>query len=127
MRELFDIALSLVKGVGASKHRVIVDSLGSAEMFFSLTPTELRDLKIPKFDKTKLFSEAEKVIVKHKELGISTILYSDDEYPTRLKDINQPPPYLFYVGNIELVNRKQTLGIVGTRNMTECAIFPLRT
>lgn len=50
------------------------------------------------------------------------ILKIDDEkYPEKLKNINNPPKILYYIGNLELLT-KPSIAIVGTRNITEYGI-----
>ncbi|WP_297631408.1 DNA-processing protein DprA [uncultured Clostridium sp.] len=49
--------------------------------------------------------------------GDKIIVYNMKEYPEELKNIENPPYYLFYKGNIELLNKK-ILSIVGGRKHT---------
>ena len=51
------------------------------------------------------------------KLGISKVLYTDNEYPLMLKEISDPPFMLFYRGNIGILNER-TVSVVGTRRMT---------
>ncbi len=50
------------------------------------------------------------------------IPYKDKNYPKRLLKINNPPKTLYALGNIELLNKDITLGIVGSRNCTQYGI-----
>ncbi len=54
--------------------------------------------------------EAEKALKTHKY-----IVYTDDEYPEILKEIDSPPPVLFYKGNIEKLSGNKNLSMVGSR------------
>jgi DNA processing protein len=54
-------------------------------------------------------------IEKHK---IQVLYYLDEQYPRRLKDLNDAPVLLFYKGNADL-NQQRVLGIVGTRKATD--------
>lgn len=49
---------------------------------------------------------------------IQALYYLDENYPHRLKDINDAPILIFYKGNANL-NHKRVLGIVGTRKATD--------
>lgn len=49
--------------------------------------------------------------------GIEIITFLDQNYPERLKEIQQPPWVLFAIGNTELFNHP-SLAVVGTRNPT---------
>ncbi|OFI46009.1 DNA protecting protein DprA [Floricoccus penangensis] len=51
----------------------------------------------------------------------SSISILDSEYPTRLKEIYNPPVLLFYSGNIDLL-QKPTLSFVGSRNASKIGI-----
>lgn len=49
--------------------------------------------------------------------NVKFLAYSDSKYPKKLKEINDPPLGLFYMGNIDLFE-SLSVGIVGTRNPT---------
>lgn len=49
---------------------------------------------------------------------IRKILISDVEYPQSLKEIPDPPPVLYWRGNLNL-NKKAVLAVVGTRRCSE--------
>lgn len=44
-----------------------------------------------------------------------------NDFPEKLKNINNPPQKLYYIGNIELIY-ENCFGIVGTRNITQYGI-----
>lgn len=48
-------------------------------------------------------------------MHISKITIKDKEYPKQLKNIPNPPKQLYFIGNIELLN-KNSIAIIGTRN-----------
>ena len=52
----------------------------------------------------------------YKNIKIITIF--DKEYPKNLKNIYDPPPILFYRGNLECLNEK-SLAVVGSRKITD--------
>ena len=41
-------------------------------------------------------------------------------YPSRLKELKDSPDKIYAIGNIELLNNKKTLAIVGSR---ECSVY----
>lgn len=47
---------------------------------------------------------------------IKTVTLNEDDYPKLLKEINDPPPVIFYRG--ELPKNKPMIGVVGTRKFT---------
>ena len=50
------------------------------------------------------------------------IPYNSKHYPKRLLKIKKPPKILYAVGNIELLNKEITLGIIGSRDCTQYGI-----
>lgn len=58
--------------------------------------------------------------------GISVVISSDEEYPQRLLDLRQPPPFLFWWGNLALVERRG-VGMCGSRNASERGLKYART
>ena len=53
-----------------------------------------------------------------KKKGIGLINLRDEKYPESLKNIDEPPIYLFYRGDISLLTSKVNCGIVGSRKCT---------
>lgn len=51
-------------------------------------------------------------------LSCQTLTFLDYDYPTRLKQIHQPPLVLFYYGDISLLDKK-SIGVVGARKFSE--------
>ena len=52
---------------------------------------------------------------------IQEINFNDDEYPAKLRNISNPPQKLYAIGNIKLL-KKQSLAIIGTRQITDYGI-----
>lgn len=50
--------------------------------------------------------------------GIGLLLLHDDAYPARLKDLSSPPLYLFFWGNLQLLD-EPGIGMCGSRGATE--------
>ena len=65
----------------------------------------------------KPFTEAEKEWRRAEKENVKLIFYTDKNYPSRLKDINDAPSLLYTRGNIDFENPR-TVGIVGTRKAT---------
>lgn len=59
---------------------------------------------------------AEEEISKAKKLNAYIISYNDKRYPQRLLELNDAPPVLYALGNIDLLNQAPTIAIVGARN-----------
>ena len=63
----------------------------------------------------KDLSEAEKILRKCRELGVSTLCAGDAAYPRRLRNIAEPPVVLYYRGTLPDFDREAAVGVVGTR------------
>lgn len=51
-----------------------------------------------------------------KSVSSNTITFLDDNYPICLKQLYNPPFVLFYYGDITILNKVKSLGVVGTRS-----------
>ena len=60
-------------------------------------------------------SKAQEELVQAEKLGIKILLHSDENYPVLLTHTYDPPPVLFYKGNLDLL-KKISIAFVGTRN-----------
>jgi DNA protecting protein DprA len=62
-------------------------------------------------------SDAAKELAASQAAGCELLTWDEPEYPTRLREIYDPPPLLYVLGNIELLN-KHLISIVGSRRPT---------
>lgn len=121
--QLYQIALTMVPGVGDVLGKKILNYCGNAEAVFKEKKHLL--MKIPRVGGTlvkslnekNIFERAEKEIAFIRKFQIKTLFYTDNEYPSRLKNCLDSPLMLYYKGNASL-NTQKVLGIVGTRNAT---------
>ena len=123
----YQIALSLIKGIGPKLARNLVAYLGSVNIFFE--EKKLPFEKIPgigeiissmlkSVNKKELLDVAEKeidFIEKHK---IKALFFLDDEYPKRLSFCEDAPIVLYYKGEANL-DSSRIVSIVGTRRPTD--------
>jgi DNA processing protein len=117
------LALHFIPGVGDHLIRQLVSYCGTAEKVFKTPKGKL--LKIPGIGGVtaesirtgKPFAAAEKEIKRAEKENVQLIFFTDQNYPSRLKQINDAPSLLYAKGNVEFENPK-TIGIVGTRQAT---------
>lgn len=64
-------------------------------------------------------SEAYEIAKRCINLGVETTGYLDSRYPNKLKEIENPPAALYSIGNFRDLNSLPSVGIVGTRDMTD--------
>jgi len=71
-----------------------------------------------KVQRIKLISRslAEDIYEKAIFSGAKIITIYDDEYPKLLKVLSDPPPLLYTLGNVEILNAPLSISIVGARN-----------
>ncbi len=118
---LYTIALTLKKGIGPILTRQLIAYCGDAQRVFEKSESELA--AIPNVgshvaslfrDNKAVLEKAEKEIEETQKKGIMICSYLDENYPYRLKHIDDAPAILYYKGKIEM-NPRRTIGIVGTR------------
>ncbi len=107
--------LSRIKGFGP----VTIKSLLAEDNFDD--PQKLIDYLVfeSKVQKSLLAFEDKRFYVNLSKKGIKLISYLNKSYPRLLKEIPDPPPVLFYKGNINIANNSRTVSIVGTRRNTD--------
>jgi len=54
-----------------------------------------------------------------KKEGIGMLPYGDSRYPARLRNLEDPPVLLYYLGELPDFNNRLFIGVVGTRKMSE--------
>lgn len=118
------IALQMVPLVGPTLAKNLIAYCGSPEAVFKEKKIHL--LKIPGIgNKTSQsilsfrdFKRAEQEIDFIRKHHIRAFFYLDEEYPRRLRDIEDAPILLYFKGAADL-NRQKVLAFVGTRNATD--------
>lgn len=121
--KLYQIALSLIPGIGDVNTKHLISYCGSAEAIFKSNKNKLN--RIPGIgEKTASLLTNQNVLLKaEKELNealkenIEILFFTDKRYPEKLKQIQDAPTLLYYKGNADL-NTKKIISIVGTRQAT---------
>jgi DNA processing protein len=120
---VYNIALSMIPGIGNVIARNLVAYVGSAEGVFREKEKNL--VKIPlvgevnaqKIIKQNVLDRAKREVDFIRKNRIKTYFYLDDDYPARLKNCSDAPIMIFYKGNANL-NEEKIISVVGTRNAT---------
>ncbi len=123
--KIYQLALTLLKGVGPVAAKNLVTCLGSASKLFTCTKQELAQLSGLSASAissiTSQFSgvlrQAEKEIILCQEKNITPLFYTDKAFPKRLHECVDAPLFLFTKGNIDF-NEGTFISIVGTRQAT---------
>ncbi|HEX2953621.1 MAG TPA: DNA-processing protein DprA [Bacillota bacterium] len=116
----FWVCLHRVEGIGPRRFNRVLQEWGTPEAAWQQTPEELRRvlgkkpadafLRICDEDPMKVFN---RVVAE----GISMVFLNEEEYPKNLQSIDNPPPVLYYRGDIRPEDRA-AVAIVGSRTAT---------
>ena len=121
---IYEVAIGLIPKVGSHTTRLLVSYCGSPEQVFKTKKGAL--LKIPGIGSTtadaiinqNVLSAAENEIKAAEKQNIQILFYTNPNYPSRLRSIQDAPTLLYYNGKADL-NKTKSIAIVGTRNATE--------
>lgn len=121
---LYQVAITLIPGVGDINAKKLISYCGSVEDVFKEKKSNL--LKIPGMGFATVNSILSSNVLKRaeEEIGfiekhkIQTLFYLNKDYPSRLKHCIDSPVLLYYKGNAD-VNTAKVISIVGTRRATE--------
>ena len=121
----YELALTMLPGVGTATIRQLLDIAGTAENVFKMSKKELDSL----FGKHKnivnaivgktVFAEVEKELAFINKNHIGVHFYTDASFPQRLNRVGceDAPVLLYSLGNADL-NAQRAVSIVGTRRAT---------
>jgi DNA processing protein len=120
------IALTFIPQVGSVTAKLLVSYCGGAAEVFRASKQSL--LKIPGVgpqiaenicsEKPLLLAEKEVEFMEKNDM--QAVFYSEENFPVRLKQLNDAPTILYFKGSsLELFNKSRVLAIVGTRNPTD--------
>jgi DNA processing protein len=121
---LYQIALTMIPGVGDVLGRKLISLYGSAEAVFREPRQHLKkmprigDLLSHAVGNSGILTRAEKEVSFIERYRITPLFFQDKGYPHRLKQCVDSPVLLFYKGTADL-NSNRVIAIVGTRNATE--------
>jgi len=120
---IYQIGLTLIRGIGDVNGKKLVAYCGSPEAIFKESTSAL--LKIPGIGKStvnsiksqKVLDRTESEIEFINKFKIKPLFYTDPDYPARLLNCEDNPLMLYYKGNAN-VNSQRVIAIVGTRRAT---------
>lgn len=121
----YEIALTMLPGIGCRSARQLLDFVPSAQSLFDMSVDELRHLFGPKKEiidairNRSVFAAADKEVAFVEKNNINVLYYKDKRFPQRL---NLPgcvdsPVVIYTLGNIDL-NPQRAVSVVGTRKAT---------
>ena len=116
------LALALTPGLGPRLAGRLLREFGSPDSVFHASLTALEAQRLPAavaqaINSRRPLSDAARELAKAQAIGCRLLTWDEPEYPTRLREIYDPPTLLYVRGNVELLNR-HVLAIVGARRPT---------
>ncbi len=119
MPDAYWLALRHVRGVGPRISRLLLERFHSVEDIFAADEAELTATGIPRPTARSIvqftdFAPLEKELCELPRIGARLVRWTDDDYPTNLRHIADPPPYFFVRGTIA-ANDPRFVAVVGAR------------
>jgi DNA processing protein len=116
------LAISLTRGLGPTKARKLVEHFGGVEAVFHASLTELEGTGIQAVSAQSIATGksaelAREEIARTASAGVTVVSLEDPCYPSRLKEIYDPPLVLYVRGNPEVLTQPG-IAMVGTRHPT---------
>jgi DNA processing protein len=118
------IALSELKGIGPAFVKKVVSKNTFETTNVIQEIKEIIAANNKQFDDDAIYEAVESakdIVFKCKEEGITIIEFTNEYYPTLLKEIKDPPSVIYCKGNLDLLYNK-TICIIGTREPNENAV-----
>lgn len=118
----FWVAFNLVRGIGAVRLRSLIEHFGSAEAAWTGEEGELREAGLGVKTLSRLMAlrsdlDVDRLWQQVQAQGVTVVTSEDEAYPSRLLEIEQPPPVLFVRGQW-LPEDEAAVAVVGTRRIT---------
>ena len=115
--------LSEIDGIGPSGFIKLIEKFGSAAGVFAvsmdrLIAEEINPKIIQRLAEKRDWEQVRELFLKTIPDGSSVVAFTEPAYPSRLKNIPNPPPILYYKGLISIFDRP-TLAVVGSRRPSD--------
>jgi DNA processing protein len=114
---LYDVWFSTIRVSDERKNKIMDSFRNTEELWFFLRNTKDYNYAPsvrPILDSMDL-ENVEKLLNKGSKYDIKTVTKKDDNYPALLKNYDDSPYVLYYVGNIDKINELKSISIVGSR------------
>lgn len=123
-QKLYQIGLTMINGIGDILGRQLLQTLGSAEAIFAEKQQSLEKVSrigralALEIKKPEVLHRAEKELAFLEKNQITACFFTDEHYPTRLRECTDAPLLLYFKGNANL-NASRIISLVGTRQATD--------
>ncbi|GHT36892.1 DNA processing protein DprA [Bacteroidia bacterium] len=123
-QQLYQIALTMINGIGDILGRQLLQEFGDAESIFKAKLPQLERIPgigrilISEIKRAEVLLKAEKELSFIEKNKIACYFITGKNYPFRLRECPDAPLLLYAKGNLNL-QASRIVSIVGTRNMTD--------
>src|SRR5271163_2429081 len=117
--DVYWLALRRARGVGPRTCKLLIEKFGAPEKIFQLNADHIAAAGVPRNTAQSIaefrdFEPLEKELCELPNLGARLVKWTDAEYPPNLRQIADPPPFLFVRGPATLTD-STCIAIVGAR------------
>jgi DNA processing protein len=117
--DVYWLALRRVHGVGPRTCKLLIDKFGAPEKIFQLDADQIAAAGVPRNTARSIaefrdFDPLEKELCELPNIGARLVKWTDADYPSNLRQIADPPPFLFVRGPATLTDNN-CIAIVGAR------------
>jgi DNA processing protein len=117
--DVYWLALRRARGVGPRTCKLLIEKFGTPEKIFQLNSEEIAAAGVPRNTARSItefrdFEALEKELCELPNIGARLIKWSDADYPSNLRQIADPPPFLFVRGPAHLSD-SNCIAVVGAR------------
>ena len=118
---LYQIGMTLVKGIGCITAKQVMETLGDASLLFKEKKSVLERIPgisrkvLAEIRRPEVLLQAEKELLFIEKNKIQILFIGEESYPERLKECVDAPVLLYFKGNANL-NTEKIISIIGTRN-----------
>ena len=116
------LALKSIPRIGNVLFKKLIDRFSTPENVFAASAKQLRSVEgiseslAAAIGSHRVGAAVKREIDRALEKGFRIVTYADEQYPCLLRQIYDPPPYLYVSG--ELDGQSPNIGVVGSRNPT---------
>jgi len=116
------LALTMVKGIGAVRFRTLLETFGSPKAAWGASLNQLRasgmgESIVANFIEARKKVNPETLPADLEKHYVHALTWEDEDYPRRLRELEQAPPVLYYRGEL-LPTDEWAVAVVGTRRVT---------
>ncbi len=117
--DVYWLALRRARGVGPRTCKLLIEKFGAPEKIFQLNADQIAAAGVPRNTANSIaefrdFEPLEKELCELPNIGARLVKWTDADYPPNLRQIADPPPFLFMRGTAQLTD-PTCIAIVGAR------------